>query len=62
MVRHAVLADLSNGVSAELVKAGWCFGLFLWEYMMERDDEWLCGKFDKDGVPIGGTTYFRKTS
>ena len=40
--------------------AGWCFGLLLWEYMMERDDDWLCGKFDKDGVPIGGTTYFKK--
>ncbi len=43
-------------------QAGWCFGLLLWEYMMDRDDEWICGKFDKDGVPIGGTTYFRKTN
>lgn len=40
--------------------AGWCFGLLLWDYMMRREEDWLCGKFDKDGVPIGGTTYFRK--
>lgn len=36
-----------------------CFGLFLWEVMMEHPDRWSFGRFEKGGVPIKGLTYFR---
>jgi hypothetical protein len=35
---------------------GWCFGLFLWEHMMNREEDWCFYKSD-DG-DIRGTTYF----
>ena len=36
-----------------------CFGLILWEVMMKRDKAWCFGRYEKDGVPIEGLTYFR---
>jgi hypothetical protein len=41
------------------VMAARFFGLILWVVMMEREEEWACGRFEKDGVPIRGLTYFR---
>jgi hypothetical protein len=38
---------------------GWCFGLLLWEHMMNRPETWYCMKCELDGNPIGGTTYFQ---
>lgn len=35
------------------------FGLILWDVVMSRPDQWAFGKYEKDGVPIAGTTYFR---
>lgn len=40
--------------------SGLCFGLFVWYVFNERDDEWYCGRFENNGVPIRGMTYFRK--
>lgn len=40
--------------------SGLCFGLFVWYVFQQRDDEWYFGKFEKDGIPIRGLTYFRK--
>lgn len=39
--------------------AGMIFGLILYEVIIKRSELWYCGKFEKDGIPIGGTTYFR---
>ena len=39
--------------------AGMCFGLILWQVLMERDDVWGFGRYEKRGVPIEGMTYFR---
>ncbi len=39
--------------------SGLCFGLILWVVLMERDDVWGFGRYEKDGVPIQGMTYFR---
>jgi hypothetical protein len=36
-----------------------CFGLFVWEVFMARDEDWSFGRFEKDGMPIAGLTYFR---
>ena len=40
--------------------SGLCFGLFVWYIFQDREDEWYFGKFEKDGFPIKGMTYFRK--
>lgn len=39
--------------------AGRIFGLFVLETVMNRDDRWITGRFEKDGVPIGSRTYFK---
>lgn len=35
-----------------------CFGLMVWEVFMERPEKWRSGRFEKDGKPISGRTYF----
>ncbi|GJQ61155.1 MAG: hypothetical protein SCALA702_02080 [Melioribacteraceae bacterium] len=40
--------------------SGLCFGLFVWYVFLNRQDEWYFGKFNKNGFPINGMTYFRK--
>ncbi len=39
--------------------AALCFGLILWEVMMERADTWSFGRYSLNNVPIKGLTYFR---
>ena len=39
-------------------KAGFFFGLILFDLMMNRDDAWGFGKYKKNGVDIKGITYF----
>jgi len=36
-----------------------CFGLILWVVMMEREETWSFGKYEKHGIPIEGLTYFK---
>lgn len=36
-----------------------CFGLILWEVMRRRPEKWSFGRYEKDGIPIRGLTYFR---
>ena len=35
------------------------FGLILWEVMMKCGEAWYFGRYEKDGIPIEGLTYFR---
>jgi hypothetical protein len=35
------------------------FGLMLWQVIMEHEQVWAFGRYEKDGVPIEGLTYFR---
>jgi len=35
------------------------FGLLVWVVFMERPEIWSFGRFEKDGQPIAGLTYFR---
>jgi len=37
----------------------WCFGLLLWEHLMNHPDAWRVEKADLDDVPVAATTYFR---
>ena len=36
-----------------------CFGLMLWEAMMNCPEAWSSGRFEKNSIPIGGLTYYR---
>lgn len=40
-------------------QAAMCFGLILWELLMQREEIWGFGRYEKGGVPIKGLTYFR---
>jgi len=40
-------------------EAGKCFGLILWIVLLEDDDVWGFGRYEKNGVPIEGMTYFK---
>lgn len=39
--------------------SGLCFGLFLWHVVQNHHEVWSFGRYEKDGVPINGITYFR---
>jgi hypothetical protein len=42
------------------VESGKCFGLFVWVVLQQRrDDVWAFGRYQKDGIPIRGLTYFK---
>lgn len=36
-----------------------CFGLFLWEVLLRHPDVWAFGRYEKNGIPIQGLTYFK---
>jgi hypothetical protein len=35
------------------------FGLIVWQVIMDQPETWAFGRYEKDGVPIEGLTYFR---
>ena len=39
--------------------AGRFLGLILWQVLLDHDLVWAFDRFEKDGVPIRGMTYFR---
>jgi len=40
--------------------AGLFFGLLVWQVVMDRNQDcWSFGRYEKDGIPIRGMTYFR---
>jgi hypothetical protein len=39
--------------------AGKMFGLCVWFAIMQRDEPWGSGRYEKNGVDIGSRTYFR---
>ena len=40
-------------------ESGMCFGLFLWVVIQSHPEVWAFGRYEKDGIPINGLTYFR---
>lgn len=43
----------------DIIASGLFFGLILFKLLMDRQDVvWGFGRFEKDGIPIRGTTYF----
>ena len=49
----------TNACQYDTVAAGLCFGLFVWEAFMGHSAAWSFGRYEKDGIPIQGMTYFR---
>ncbi|HEX9751691.1 MAG TPA: hypothetical protein VGB22_10480 [candidate division Zixibacteria bacterium] len=49
-------ACLRNGDQAALF-----FGLLVWETFMKHEGHWFFGRYELNGVPIRGLTYFRGT-
>ena len=48
------------GTKQDPVAAAKCYGLFVMECVLERENEdWGSGHYEKDGYPIKGRTYFR---
>lgn len=45
----------------DIIDSGLCFGLIVWVVMMERPETWAFGRYEKDGIPIRGLTYFQVT-
>lgn len=39
--------------------AGKCFGLLVWETLMEHEDYWGFGKYELNNLPIESMTYFK---
>lgn len=37
------------------------FGLVVWRVFMDRPEDWGSGRYEKNGVPLTGRTYFRIT-
>jgi len=40
-------------------EAGKCFGLFLWVVLQQHPFVWAFGRYEKNGIPIHGLTYFK---
>ena len=54
-----VYEPLYYSCNKSITASGFFFGLILFDLLMKRDDAvWGFGRFEKDGVPIHGTTYF----
>ncbi|KAA3618536.1 MAG: hypothetical protein D8M58_21370 [Calditrichaeota bacterium] len=43
----------------DVTQAGLCFGLIVWVVMMSRPETWAFGRYEKNGIPIRGLTYFQ---
>jgi hypothetical protein len=48
-----------KGTRQDNVAAAKCFGFFVMECILEREEPWGFGHYEKDGIPIKGRTYFR---
>jgi len=49
----------SKSCRQDVAAAAKCFGLFVWQAVIREKDVWAFGRYEKDGVPIEGLTYFR---
>ena len=54
-----VFEPLYHACGQNVEASGLFFGLIVFHVMMERDDWWGFGRYEKDGLPIRSMTYFR---
>lgn len=48
-----------NACSEDERAAARFFGLLVWEVFLNHPDTWSFGRYEKDGIPIEGLTYFK---
>ncbi|MFW6016750.1 MAG: hypothetical protein ACOCRK_09960 [bacterium] len=48
-----------NACNKNVEAAAKFFGLILYQVIIDREEVWSFGHYDKDGVPIKGLTYFK---
>jgi len=53
-----VFEPIFEACGKNIVQSGLLFGLILFDLMIKRDDVWGFGKYEKNGIPIKGITYF----
>ena len=53
---YAPLAEIAND---DRDFSGLLFGSIVWAHFMDRPERWGFGRFEKNGQPIHGITYFR---
>ncbi|MGA7721356.1 MAG: hypothetical protein WCA84_09270 [Ignavibacteriaceae bacterium] len=49
----------SSACLNNITDSGLCFRLILWVIMLERPETWAFGRYEKNGIPIRGLTYFQ---
>jgi hypothetical protein len=49
----------TNGTKENYEKAAQLFGLLVWHVVMQRQEQWGSGRYEKNGKDIGSRTYFR---
>lgn len=55
----SVFEPLYHACNQNIEASGLFFGLLLYDLMMNRPDVWGFGRYEKDGIPIKGMTYFK---
>jgi hypothetical protein len=48
-----------NNCAQDPMASAKCFGLFLWAVLLKHPDVWAFGRYEKNGIPIEGLTYFK---
>ncbi|MBT1689296.1 hypothetical protein [Dawidia soli] len=51
----------SKACKSDYTQAAKFFGLLVWETFLRHPDYWAFGRYELDGIPIQGLTYFRVT-
>lgn len=57
--RGTVFQPIYDACGEDLDTAALFFGLLVWQAVMDREDCWSFGRYEKESVPIRGMTYFR---
>lgn len=53
-----VFEPIYTACGKNIVSSALFFGLILFDLMIKRQDVWGFGKYEKNGIPIKGITYF----
>ena len=53
------LAIHEKACRQNVAASGKCFGLFVWEALMEHQDYWSFGRYELNNLPIESMTYFK---
>jgi hypothetical protein len=57
--RGTVFQPIYGACGEDSDAAALFFGLLVWQPVMDREDCWSFGRYEKEGIPIRSMTYFR---